>query len=230
MANTGTGDVVWVSWHSNDTYTCTMDTGTASDTVWTGWFVNSSTTTTTASVTCASVTCDNVWRVWLQAKDTEVTAYEYTYSEPYLQKVAVPARTVEQIEADRIAAEQRRAEEEVRRQWYMAKKLEEQKARAVAAEKANLLLMALLTAKQREEYAKTQILTVISKDGRRTYQIVNRGSNVYLVDDKGKRLKHYCIYPDLEVPQDDTVAAKLLMLRHAEGDFLKIANAMPVAA
>lgn len=123
-------------------------------------------------------------------------------------------RTAEQVTADRVAYEERRA--------VVAA------AESLARQKAEELLTAHLSQKQASDLrAKGWFdVTVFSRNGSvKTYQVSRgRAGNVFLVDSSGKRLQRYCIHPIAAVPDADTMLAQKLLLEGDEDLFLRTAN------
>ena len=216
-----------------DTCTCLYETTSVAatvsyDTAWTNW-ITTDNEWTIGTCTASSSTQDVIWTGWITASDNGTIVYDGSWKIWIDEAQVAGWSTPEQLEE----IERNRAEQERLHAERLAKADEERKKRAAeqleAQKKANLLLLMLLTAMQRQDYEKTKGFTVISKDGKRKYRVENNGSAVYLLNDKDQKVKHYCIYAqhpkDWQLPQEDQATAKLLLLRNDENRFLKVANA-----
>jgi hypothetical protein len=128
----------------------------------------------------------------------------------------------EEYQARRGRDEAARVEREAR---YLAESLERERAKA----RAQILLREHLTDEQKAELAEKKYFSlgvIDSKSGeRRTYRIhQGRAGNVEQVDDNGRRLKRFCIHPNISCPDEDTMLAQKLWLETQEAEFLRVAN------
>ncbi len=127
----------------------------------------------------------------------------------------------------------REARELQQREERQRRELERQKKRELARGKAKTILLEHLDGSQREEYEKHQRFTVISRDGKRVYQIKQGYQhNVFLLNPEGKPIREYCghLRGGYEIPHEDHMLAQKLMLESgAEEEFLKVANVRRLA-
>lgn len=94
--------------------------------------------------------------------------------------------------------------------------------RVEADERASWLLDQYLTDEQRKMFAKHKKFLVKGKSN--TYRLHQNGT-VGVVDEKGKELGQFCVYPQsTALPTADAILAYKLMLEASEKEFLKIAN------
>lgn len=145
----------------------------------------------------------------------------------YVGKVKPREQTAEEREAEkqRLLEENRRlvaAREEAER-----KLAEETARRKKAEETAELLLISYLDTLQKAQYEREKAFTVIGESGKR-YRVERRrsGNVVELEERDGKHLgvARYCAHHVADVPVGDDMLAAMLMLRHDEKEYLKIAN------
>ncbi len=123
-----------------------------------------------------------------------------------------------------------RARLEAERQRAMAQAEEHQRAYEAAATRAEALLREHLDAEQQGQLERDQAFLVSLTTGRR-YRI-QRGQqgNVFELDAQGRRVRKFCIHPDLSIPVADSMLAQKLMLEHDEVSFRMIANITEMAA
>lgn len=192
---TGTAATIWCAW------TCASDSTATNGEPWVIW--NTGGTSASSTDTC--------WIQW----NTRVKTAVYT-----------PARrSAEEIERDRIAAEQRAKEREKER-----KEREERQRAAVA--RSTELLREWLDEKERERFDKHKRFHVVTASGRR-YEVdcTKRQHNVFELDEKGKRVVEHCIYANaFDLPLPDNALAQKLLLETNEDEFRRIANQTRLAA
>jgi hypothetical protein len=95
----------------------------------------------------------------------------------------------------------------------------------LAKGRARKLLVDFLEDGQRASFEKDRYFIVHSRDGLRRYKVTHkRSGNVKLIDSNGKDLASFCIHPQIECPDEDTMLAQKLMLETDEKEFLRIAN------
>ena len=188
-----------------DTWATSTCTETA-DATWYGWSSTVTGTSTTCTVdltTSASSTTDTVWYGWAGNVPSQ------GHSPPPLQESVADRQARMERQAERNLEAVRRAEE-----------------RRVAAARAEELLREHLSGDQVEELNTLNRFTVISKDGKREYQIRrDRVQNVDLIGPDGRRLRNYCAHPASAIPDQDTMLAQKLMIENQEEEFLRIAVA-----
>lgn len=109
---------------------------------------------------------------------------------------------------------------------------EEKAARAAASVKARSLLLDNLDEVQRKQFDLGQTFEVHSKDGKRRYQVrYGVAGNIFLLDERGKPTKRFCIHPsDSRIPTEDVMLVQKLMIEGAEDEFVRVANKTDVAA
>jgi hypothetical protein len=180
--------------------------------------------------TAQTVTSNQViWTVWQQAAGGQQTASaamqaQVTYSNIYYgqQRLAIRQETPEERQVrERLEAEQYKRQQEVR--------AKEQKIRAVARE----LLVAHLNRNQRQRFEAEKVFEVTGGSRKQRYLIYADG-RVKRIDEQGP-VESYCIHPsyaepDHNIPIEDLILAKKLMLEFDEETFLKTANATRLRA
>jgi len=173
----------------------------ANTAVWTDWVYETTT----------SLTNQTIWTTWTNAG----TATCYTNTNPSWISAPTPSRdrTPEEIEAARVAGEERAA--------ARTRKLEADVARAT---KARELLVSCLDAEQAAEFAQQRQFHVTASSGRRYCIKHGRAGNV---SSRGadNRLTSYCIHDLVGLPAEDTMLAQKLMIELEEDAFLLKANA-----
>lgn len=126
-------------------------------------------------------------------------------------------------EAERIEA----AALESAERWE-AKHAEEKRLREIAEDKAEHLLMSVLTPEQRDEYHRLQSFRVHTPSGN-IYR-VKRGRMGNLkrieLDSEGREkvVETLCVHPRINVPNQDTMIAQKLMLETNEDELRALAN------
>lgn len=109
--------------------------------------------------------------------------------------------------------------------WLTPEELaEREKKRAEAARRGRKLLLSHLSAVQKAEFRRLERFHVVSRSGRRYRIRLGRARNVDLLRADGSIEAVFCIQPEQDVPDEDTVLAQKLLLECAEDDFLRIAN------
>lgn len=160
------------------------------------------------SVTWQDVTWDAAWStatqnattVWAtSASSGEWTYQNFTYQDFYLTETE---------------------EEKLKREAV-------QRARDEADKRAEQWLISHLNSNQKEEYAEHRQFTVYSKDRERRYAVTR--STVYLLDEKGREIKSFCIHPEVRLPIADEMCCKKLLLETDEEEFLRISNHTEIA-
>lgn len=181
------------------------------DRLWTGWVTNATITYSNA----VTSTSDDAWLQW----NTAGTSVTYTVTPTtypiqvsgisWQQAVPVPP-TPEEVEANRLAREERRARRE-----------REAAETEAAKAKAEELLLHFLDAEQRAELATHDRFHVSTSSGRR--YCINRGraGNIRRPADR----VIFCIHDYEGLPEADTMLAQKLLLEADEREFLRIANA-----
>lgn len=182
---------------------------TTTDTVWNTWATTPSTTT------------DDVWNTW--ATTTAVTPSYYTW------RVWVSAEQAQQIIAD-----QQQVSEAAQRQ--MAEQQERQRAeeekRQAAKQRADELLRAHLSVKQRQALDKHGWFLVQGGKSKKTYRVHGDkyAGNIHELDQKGKEVARYCVHAEYTIPLGDQLLAQALCLSHDEDHIIGKANRTPLAA
>lgn len=98
---------------------------------------------------------------------------------------------------------------------------------ALADNKAEALLMSLLSPEQRDHYRRLQCFEVLTtRNGeRRRYQIRQGiAGNIYRLDESGAAIESFCIHAAGDYPTADHMVAQMLMLQSNEEQFLRVAN------
>lgn len=183
-------DYTWISWAGSATIASTSGT----DTTWATWSI-SGTSSTTNSITYST---DTAWVKW---SDSAGIAFKHT---------APPLPTPEELEAQRLRAEQAKREAE-----------ERARERSEATARARALLMSCLGPTQKRDYKRKGCFTCRSQSGKRFR--LGKGLPKEL-DRQDKAVASYCIHPVPSVPDGDRLLTEMLMLRYDEAEFLRIAN------
>lgn len=145
----------------------------------------------------------DTWIIWNQ---------NYCSSQTF---ISPPPPAIELTEEQRAANERRAADR-------AAEHLKKQQAKELACQKATELLFHFLTGEQKNQYQERGYFETTVKE--RTYRIKKgRSGNVQLIE-KGKPRVQYCVHPEEDVPDQDTMLAQLLLLRTDESEFLRLAN------
>ena len=184
LNSTGTSTSVATAWTN-----WSQDTSTAaSTTVWTRW----------ATTTSATAGSSNVWHYWADECGGDYAACR--------------GPTEEEIEAARVAAEER------------------ERQRKEAEERAEKILAENLDEEQRRAYAERKVVPITTAGGRKYLIKRGRAGNVYRLDEGGREVEKFCIHPEEAMPDQDVMLSQLLWLRWMEEEFLKVANATRLAA
>ena len=199
---------VWTRW--NTLYTSTVATNTIdANTTWIIWN-NDYTTTGTATMSTNTYTT-STWQSWNDG---------YYTNQPLI------------ISGDELdfPTKQVRDQEDLVRQATMAEQIRvEQEAREKAEQRAKELLMSLLDEVQKAMFEKEKYFHVVGQSGK-VYRIrKGRAGNLRLIEDN-KEVEKYCVHPDEQVPDEDTMVAQLIMLKHRENELIGMSNRMRLAA
>jgi len=171
----------------------------ANNAVWTDWVYETTT----------SITNQTVWTTW-----TNAGTATYTNTNPgWINVEPSRERTPEEVEAARVAGEER-----------AAARARRQEADVARAAKARELLASCLDEHQSAEFALRGQFHVTARSGRRYCIKQGRAGNVTSPDTQGHTI-NYCIHDLVGLPAEDTMLAQKLMIELEEEDFLRIANA-----
>jgi len=144
------------------------------------------------------------------------------------QKAADAEAARQQAEQLRLAQAERQAAWEAGRPERERLAREKEKQARAAKVRARRLLMSVLTVEQQDEFRRLERFHVIGADGKK-YR-VHRGwhHNVELVEQQDEveyLTEQFCIAPrNVEVPEDDNLAAQKLMIEGDLASFRRIAN------
>lgn len=178
--------------------------------IWNYWVGNA--TTCHASVTGAG----EIWRIW-----NSMTTASTTGSQIFIPPIPLLAPARAPVNA-RMSPEERALHEDYERRTF-AKAEEEKEARKLASEKAEVLLRQMLTPEQQHDLEHKRFFYLYSGD--KKYRIDRgRTGNVKLVDDKDQVVESYCIHPQLDCPDADTMLAQKLLLETDRETFERVAN------
>ena len=210
----GTGSI-WSSWNTLyrvSSYATTSATYTiTSANVWSGWNNNSNLTPSTCSIGINAIggytTSDSVWSGWNGQWSPTMAQVHRLPAQPRREETAE-----ERTRRETQEAEWRRKDEE--------RRLESDSA----ARRARELLLSLLSEEQKRDWVASAGFYLHVGD--KKYRIKKgRSGNVELVDpNTHEPLERYCAHPVDNVPDEDTVVAQMMMLLHAERDFIALAN------
>lgn len=166
--------------------------------------------------TITSTTSSAVWTEWVETTDSTLQPLS-RYLPP-----APRVPTEQEAAAIRAESERIRAEMHEHRARFEGE-------RQLARQKAAALLAAALDDRQRVDLASKGFfdLTVHGKTGEaKRYRIYRgRAGNVRRLDEGGREVRRYCIHPQIDCPDEDTMLTQKLWLEHQEELFLRTANA-----
>jgi hypothetical protein len=209
-------DTIWVAWNQHITLadaTTTSYVTASGQTIWTSWnatYVDLATTAISAATTAVTTASTDVWVAWNNILSMPIHQSQAQSYSPYARQTRKPteAEVKEQLrrEQEYRAAEEKRARE-----------------RKEANDRAELLLMRHLTPEQKEDLFKRNAFVIeIGKD---RYEIRRgRSGNVRLLDQAGKERRSFCIHPEIDCPDADTMLAQKLLLETDRRRFYEIAN------
>ena len=182
--------------------------------VWYGWTTGATTNSTTG------IMVDTTWSNWaLSTGAVTLTNCVTTSSSTAWQGWNIVAGT-----GTVVMHNNRLPSEEERRHRRRRNCIEQAKAKS-ARLKARQLLESLLDDEQRTELVDKHTITLRSRSGRRfCLDARKRGHNALELDEQGRRIREFCIHAPHHIPQDDHLAAQVLMLRTEEEEFDRIAN------
>lgn len=215
------------------TATITVPAGTTvtiNDIAWSAWITGSSTTSTgfidpwpiwnqTPSVT--SITIDP-WITW----NDSITI---TGTNRFTQAIRQGVERVRALNPELEAAHRRQREADQR--VYETRMRQKQAERKAADERAEKLLMSILSSAQRAQYQAERRFTVHLPNGH--HYMIRRGrhGNIERIDERGNRLENLCVHvAPHEIPDCDNMAAQKLMIECNEDELRKIANITQYAA
>lgn len=208
----------WGAWASAAYYAQSLSTtGTTGCNAWSNW------NTTTSTTGGSGGGCNLAWAQWNRNYDKEITRAirESHYYRQYQQEVLLAADPPPEATAERAARLAR--ENEARNRLEMERKFRVEQVQT-AKNKAEELLMSVLTDEQKGELTTKKYVTCKSRKSGNRYRIY-RGThgNVRQIDHAGKEIAQLCIQPD-NVPEGDSMLAQLLHIEHNEEEFRKTAN------
>lgn len=176
-------------------YTTSMTAATTvTDATWFYWASTAGTTSATTTIDFYA-TSGTVWVAW-------------TTNEPVVEEFALV-----RVEADRRREMERRQEHIV----AVAQRKE-------ADDRAEVLLVDNLSARQRAEYREHRHFTVHGKSGYRYRVRRGRQGNIDVVNRDGVIEARLCAHPVEQVPDADTMLAQKLWLEHDDRAFEGMAN------
>lgn len=200
-------------------YYAAPDYGSVTTGIWLGWIGAANATMAAATVvaspwanwTTGSLTTAATWGYWNDAVGQTVDLIRTTLAE----------RTPEQVQADADRARVAQAQREER----LAR---ERADREQAVQRAETLLHAHLTTRQRRSLRERNRFRVRGQSGR-WYEIV-RGhhANTFGLDSKGRRVESLCVYATGGVPEADCMLAQALHLEVNEEHLRRVAHITPV--
>jgi hypothetical protein len=178
-------------------------TSTAS-TTWNTWVGNTIHTTT-------STTATRIWTTWSTAATHHDTIVMHHPARP-------PVRLTPEQTRERAAAIERLRAEQAQRAAVERQVAQEANARA------ELLLVGMLTAEQRETYSQARFIIVIGRSGRRYRVRRGRVGNIDVIGPNGHIESRLCAHPGIWTPDPDVMLAQLLHLQHDDDAFCRTAN------
>lgn len=197
----------WIVWTQGTQSVSLIPPPLALQEPWPAW--NMSITSNTMAST--SVTADP-WHSWNRVND-------------FTAAIELGMRRAEAEDANpEIAAareRQRRADYEVR----AVRRRQNAAKRQAADERAEKLLVSILSTSQREQYTAERRFTVHLPNGNRYMVRKGRHGNIERIDEQGKRIENLCVHvAPHEIPDCDNMAAQKLMLETNEPELRRIAN------
>lgn len=192
--------LVWNNWVGDN-----CGWGATGATAWIRW--NDCAATSTANYT-------DIFRIWARQVDNSITTAGHFRREI--------GRGYAQAHAPAIISEETRRRDAEERDRYRRLYEEEQQLRHAAEQRAEKLLLSILSPEQKEDLAKKQCFFLYSKG--KKYR-VDRGShgNVKLLNERDQVVESYCVQPR-GVPAADAMAAQKLMLETDPDLLRKLAN------
>ena len=162
--------------------------------------------------TMGTSSTNQVWTIWAAQNATVIAAS------------ATPSRQEQMIARARARFSPEEHALELAACQYYDRRYEEEKAKRVLAEKkAEILLRQLLTPEQQETLDQKKCFYLHS--GGKKYRIERgRTGNVKLVDERDQVLESYCIHPQVNCPDADTMLAQKLLIETDLEKFERVAN------
>ncbi len=182
--------------------------------IWSEWNLAYATSIGT-SVSYNVTTAGDCWQVWNQPYTTGAASVTWgTWGTWNAQWVPTTYANVEV----RVPTDEELAA-------AIARGNETKRVRDLAEATARALLIDNLDADQRKQFEAAQTFEVLSRDGKRIYQVrYGKAGNVFLMKN-GKPVSKFCIHPtDSRIPTEDVMLVQKLMIEGAEEEFLRIAN------
>lgn len=198
--------------------------------VWNDWNRNYQVTRMTVTGSTATNAATDVWRIWNNGHDSTTCGSNIWASttNSCTEIHVVPNTVVWNTWNANWSPTQARVisfphETEEQRAQRLREYEDRQRIVSAAKHRAQELLLQVLNEEQRRDWsASGQFYLHV---GDRKYRIKRgRSGNVELVNSQNEVMERYCCHPTAQVPDEDTVLAQVMMLRHAERDFLKMAN------
>lgn len=189
--------------------------------IWGHWNTAASATAATVVLPYSTSTAASIWNRWVVKETHNHHLAALEYAQQFQQRPpTVRPRVHESTEAS--AARRARENEERNRQETLRKFRVEQVS--LAQDKAEKLLLSVLTEEQQRELREKRYVTCKSRKSGNRYRVY-RGThgNVRQIDHTGKEIAQLCVQPD-NVPEGDSMIAQLLHIEHNEEEFRKTAN------
>jgi hypothetical protein len=184
-------------------------------------------------------TADDAWIVWTtqgvvrhinpSTNDTSNRAWTQ-WTNGTASNIYVPQRQFErhvETPAQHAALEARAAQY---RREQAARSALEAKIREEAQQRAEALLLGVLSAPQRQQYARDRWLLVRGRSGRLYRVRRGRVANVDVLDANGVVLHRLCCHPPGDMPDEDVMIAQLMHLTYNDDTFCRKANVHPLLA
>ena len=195
------GNDPWVVWVGGTT---SATTSIFIQDPWSHW----NTSATTPSIT---ITGADLWSTWNTGVHSFTEAIELGMRRAEAENPEVRAARERQRQADHAVWETRRRQGAAKRQ--------------AANERAEKLLVSILSTAQREQYTKERRFTVHLPNGNRYMVRKGRHGNIERIDEQGKRIENLCVHvAPHKIPDCDNMAAQKLMLESNEPELRRIAN------
>jgi len=198
-------DVIWGLWNT------TATTGDGLLDPWSVW------NCTAASITAVTSGSDP-WTTW---------NISLTERQQIVRITMDNGRTVPRQQENPEIAAARQRQWEADRAVALVRQRQRAEVRKAAEERAEKLLVSILSETQRAQFAAERRFTVHLPNGNRYIVKQGRHGNIVRVNENGMEVEQLCVHvAPPEVPDCDNMAAQKLMLEHSEPELRAIANIM----
>lgn len=125
----------------------------------------------------------------------------------------------------RVQEEAHRRQRAADRRVYEVRMRQHKAKREAAEQRAEMLLMSILSTAQQAQYKAERRFTVHLPNGHSYRVKKGRHGNIERINDRGVRIENLCVHvAPPEIPDCDNMAAQKLLLEHNEPELRRIAN------